>query len=638
DELKLDIGGDLLVESKQDYSVSENKSSGGGITLGGKVTSTGLSVNTSKGESEKLWVTDQTELIGRNGGTIKVGDTLTNTGAIIGSQNAEKPLEIDAKEIVANTLKDKDYQRNSGISLSGINLTSLVPQTGIQYGKDDVEQDTNATFTNVVARENGQQVDFEARGINTDLAKAQVITKDEHVEQIDTVLHTDLLNQSKREELLIDLMKTGYLIPEVAEGISQGISNPGQNVLGQVYENLAGKGADIVKEVKHLEQKLNETFEKYKNEKGEFVLNAESAAEIRSSLAPILKEYGKENYSIEYVRFPDSDVAMGISNTTGTVYINIAGPSFGTASEMFIDMKHEGGHGTYYNYDLDEKTVRELNEQLKRSKAIDTVIEDGYAGAITNSMVKAIIEQVSENLRYTTFSYGAGGEFGFLGGLSASIEVCITVNPIPKDSNYKNDKNYIKDPKKYLEDPNNYEAFETVLITFAGGGTSPTATGTISFTSLPTTNNPEELKDRYYSTSTSFAVIKGISLGIGFITSKNNEYIGTKFSLGAGFSIEANKPKIAGSKIPSFSFSKADGLGFQPIMINLPIASEPKKIDLSKSMLLSSLEIDRIMKSDLDDGIKQLRAAELNAQLMGEYLHMRVNNNPKYNENSTIAK
>ncbi|MGF6907849.1 hypothetical protein [Fusobacterium sp. PH5-44] len=56
----------------------------------------------------------------------------------------------------------------------------------------DKRQDTNSTFVNTVAYENGIKVNFEERGTNTSLDNAQVITRDKEIEQIDTSLHTDI--------------------------------------------------------------------------------------------------------------------------------------------------------------------------------------------------------------------------------------------------------------------------------------------------------------------------------------------------------------------------------------------------------------------------------------------------------------
>ncbi|MGF6907844.1 hypothetical protein [Fusobacterium sp. PH5-44] len=61
-----------------------------------------------------------------------------------------------------------------------------------EAGMSDKRQDTNSTFVNSIAYENGVKVNFEERGINTSLDNAQVITRDKEIEQIDTTLHTDI--------------------------------------------------------------------------------------------------------------------------------------------------------------------------------------------------------------------------------------------------------------------------------------------------------------------------------------------------------------------------------------------------------------------------------------------------------------
>ena len=110
-------------------------------------------------------------------------------------------MNIEAKKLVTEDLKDYNTGEDYNIGLSGIDRKNAVPQTHLNYESHDKEQDTNATFSNVVVTENGTKVDFDARGINTDITKAQIVTKDEVVDPIDTDLHTDLLNPEKRKEL-----------------------------------------------------------------------------------------------------------------------------------------------------------------------------------------------------------------------------------------------------------------------------------------------------------------------------------------------------------------------------------------------------------------------------------------------------
>jgi lipid-binding SYLF domain-containing protein len=330
-----------------------------------------------------------------------------------------------------------------------------------------VEQDTNATFTNVVARENGQQVDFEARGINTDLAKAQVITKDEHVEQIDTVLHTDLLNQSKREELLIDLMKTGYLIPEVAEGISQGISNPGQNVLGQVYLNLANQGAKIVIEAKDLEEKLDDLYNSYRDANGTIIQEAELEAKVRELIRPVLNEYGMQNTSVLFVNGGILDPSMSINTVDGKMYVNIHAIGYGSGETMLTGFMHDSRHGTYSNPKIDEAAADyfssspnsyvvnqvyvpegRLDEIMQNTElwtqdhangnardytiytSVVILLEGGFAVGISLDNGYVIDTQNREAYKFTSISRYFGISVGLQAGISKQLTVLRNINTI----------------------------------------------------------------------------------------------------------------------------------------------------------------------------------------------------------------
>ncbi len=204
------------------------------------------------------WVSDQTSIIAENGGTIKVNETLTNTGAIIGSIN--EPLNIDTKKLVTEDLKDYNNSENYNIGLSGIDRKNAVPETAIQYGSENKEQDTNATFSNVVVTENGTKVDLEDRGINTDTEKAQVITKDEKVDQIDTKLGTDLINKGKREELVNDtntlLENTEVIGTAIAVKLDNNKTGDPNAEMGfkekQILENITKVTEEIVKNKENL--------------------------------------------------------------------------------------------------------------------------------------------------------------------------------------------------------------------------------------------------------------------------------------------------------------------------------------------------------------------------------------------------
>ncbi|ACZ10714.1 Filamentous hemagglutinin [Sebaldella termitidis] len=230
DKIDFEIGGNLNVISLQDEYKLDGSNKSGGLNYGHTEQSDGKGYNSvsgsaSYGESsgDSKWVNNQTSIIAENGGNIKVGETLTNVGAIIGSIN--ESMRIEAKEVIVENLKDHDNGENYNVGLSGVDRKNTVPQTELQYGSHDKEQDTNATFVNTVIVENGREINLEERGINTDINKAQVITKDDVVEQIDTVLHTDLLNKEKQKDLLNDLNTIGENSEIIVDSIGTKLNN-----------------------------------------------------------------------------------------------------------------------------------------------------------------------------------------------------------------------------------------------------------------------------------------------------------------------------------------------------------------------------------------------------------------------------
>ena len=245
DKIDFEIGGNLNVISLQDEYKQNGSNKSGGLNYGHTEQSkeegyNSVSVSASYGESkgDSKWVNNQTSIIAENGGSIKVGETLTNVGAIIGSMN--ESMTIEAKEVVVENLKDHDYGKDYNVGLSGMDGKNPIPQTELQYSSHDKEQDTNATFVNTLVIENGQEINLEERGINTDISKAQVITKDDVVEQIDTILHSDLLNSGKVKDLINNLNQIYSNVGEVRDQIVI-IRSPNESVeeyYGKISEGL----------------------------------------------------------------------------------------------------------------------------------------------------------------------------------------------------------------------------------------------------------------------------------------------------------------------------------------------------------------------------------------------------------------
>jgi len=106
---KLDIKAqNVVIESKQDKSEREDSSYGGSFSIDlANPSNFSANINGSKGNGEKEWVNKQTTLIARNGGKIDT-DSLTNIGAVIGSESETNKLKVSANKVVVKDLEDKN--------------------------------------------------------------------------------------------------------------------------------------------------------------------------------------------------------------------------------------------------------------------------------------------------------------------------------------------------------------------------------------------------------------------------------------------------------------------------------------------------------------------------------------------------
>ena len=210
---KLDIKAkNLIIESKQDKSERKDSSYGGSFSIDlANPSSFSANINGSKGSGEKEWVNKQTTLIARNGGKVDT-DSLTNIGAVIGSESEKEKLKVSANKVVVKDLEDKNKYENIG---GGITIGTDVPNTSIKHDKIDKEQIDRATAINTDFEISGKKTSGEDLGFNTDIDKSQEKTKDEE-KHLDAELHTDLLGKDKQEEL----KKAGGILGDIGTALT----------------------------------------------------------------------------------------------------------------------------------------------------------------------------------------------------------------------------------------------------------------------------------------------------------------------------------------------------------------------------------------------------------------------------------
>ena len=221
-------------------------------------------------------------------------------------------------------------------------------------------------------------IDLENRGINTSLENAQVITKDKTIDPIDIQLHTDMLNKGTRTQFVIDVLKTGTLVPTVAKGVYQGVNGQGQNVLGQLANSMGTNGANIVAFANGTKDKLDKLIAENKDADGKVNITSELQSEVVELLTPLLAEYGKDGYEINFVHGLDQSVGMSVNDLTGKISINLdAAYGFGSAENMLSEINHEGNHGTYANTIVDEIAAdRGTTDKVAWDKSVGYKIAD----------------------------------------------------------------------------------------------------------------------------------------------------------------------------------------------------------------------------------------------------------------------
>ena len=371
DKINFDIGKNLNIISLQDEYKSHGENTSAGVNVSGIKPGTGTQTGTaiptigggfSQNDAESKWVSNQTSILANDGGSIKVGDTLTNIGAIVGSLSEENKLGIDAKKVVIENLEDYNKGENYGLQVSGIGVKTPVPQTAIQYGSHDKEQNTNATFVNTEITENGVKLDLEKLGINTDITKAQVVTKDEVVDQINTVLHTDLINTTTRNQVIQDINGLINLPGDIIKAAIVTGNHEGSNFLDNLVGTLKATDSDMVNTLtmkdKYKEFNNNKELTDKEKAAGAFILANETVNGLRGVMGidedvPILVLFADESKKGEIGSFVKEDGTI-------VIFLDPSKIDLSDSKQVYNGLMYELNHFNPINpyvYDKSENNV-----------------------------------------------------------------------------------------------------------------------------------------------------------------------------------------------------------------------------------------------------------------------------------------
>ncbi|WFS63380.1 hemagglutinin repeat-containing protein [Pseudodesulfovibrio thermohalotolerans] len=338
--VNMDVGGDLVVASRQD--TSESKSSnwnvGGSATLGmgasmaadaadtvglNPTDSTGdsASVGMGKGTGSSAWVHNQTSIIGKEQVDIRVEDNTHVEGAVIAAENGN--LKLDTDTLTYNDIYDHDKASNYQASLSVSKSAENAKNSANRQGSDDAQASADSsqegasndanqegnpysgTLEGDYSSHDRRQInratigegeiiirsdpDAGLEGLNRDLAKAQEITKDEKTSvtvYIDSAAIEEIMSGGEGIKNNFNKVaeKIKELLPEDAESMREVIQSQ-QDFRDQLEkEGIDPNEADKILGENAVAAVLKEKLDKYLTESGELNLTEEQAEDLLQEL------------------------------------------------------------------------------------------------------------------------------------------------------------------------------------------------------------------------------------------------------------------------------------------------------------------------------------------------------------------
>jgi len=180
-ELEVNVGRNLFMQSMQDTQSMHGSSKGGSIS--GNVltmTPTGASANYGTNKAERAWVDEVSTLNGKKSIVVSVNDTTTLKGASItniGANGEDKgKLRFTTKKLKTQDLHDYDNYKNTntGMSIGSVDSNPSLNSIDFAYNTKNKEQIVRATVGKGVVT-----TDSDTRSLNRDITKTKEITKDE---------------------------------------------------------------------------------------------------------------------------------------------------------------------------------------------------------------------------------------------------------------------------------------------------------------------------------------------------------------------------------------------------------------------------------------------------------------------------
>ena len=422
---KVDIKAkNVVIESKQDKSENKDSTYGGGFSIDlANPSNFSANINGSKGNGEKDWVNKQSSLIAKNGGKIDT-ENLTNIGAVIGSESETNKLKVSANKVVVKDLEDKNKYENIG---GGVSFGTDVPNVSVKHDKVDKEQINRATALNTDFEISGKKTSAEDLGFNTDISKAQEVTKDEE-RHLDAELHTDLLGKDKQEEL----KKAGGILGDIGTALTSKDKTKGD--LLERYKQasmMRAIGDQVEKNPEYLSILDKKAI---KNGKIDDDVQKEQVSVMNKLLNDALRAKGYAGPDIKMVLtdVTDPNGPYYTDTLTNTVVFDRKKLANSNRDEILNALGHEFGHYSKED-DIDKSQeianhTGELLENRTKDMVAKEATEDTLANirnnpnVITGEEGRLLAESIPmERREYETTGFSGGVSASFGGNLTGGV-------------------------------------------------------------------------------------------------------------------------------------------------------------------------------------------------------------------------
>ena len=232
----------LVVESKQNTSITTGSSRNVGVGFSGNGIPNSLNVSQNNINGNKNYVENQSSFTVGQGSNLQVG-TLENTASIIGKQSENATFKVN--NYIGKNLENEDTMTTTGGSV-GASLGQNPKITSVGFNQDSKEKEGITRNTVVGNVEIGQVSGDE---INRDLSKANETTKDVHKTtniNIEPQLIEYTSNPTKfKEDLEVAVLEgkaTGETVLKSIENVVNGgkedIGDPERRSLNEIKETV----------------------------------------------------------------------------------------------------------------------------------------------------------------------------------------------------------------------------------------------------------------------------------------------------------------------------------------------------------------------------------------------------------------